>query len=229
MSKSSTILFDRPELRLVECQVEFSGVPVQASLNIKNGSNGDLTLTSKKGEDIGNATSMTFTMSTNAASVAISDYAISADLHKDGTNAFSDTTASNVKTLLEANSNIAALVTVTTNTAGIMASATKALLAGGDDKITFVSPKVDAELVRNSIGSFSLTLNSDRLIDYAGSFGGVSCTTAGTYSGISSVEVVAVDDDTFTISMFDNSAALANVDSKSVMHLFLLGQNSAIS
>ena len=227
-SKSQTILVDRPELRIIDVEVAFTGVPVQASLNVKNGSNGDLTVTSKKGQAIGNATSMTFTMGTNAASVALSTYAITVDLHKDGTNAFADTTASNVKTLLEANSNIAALISVTTNTAGIMASATKALLASGDDKLTVNTSFVDATVTRNSIGSLTIDLNDDKLIDYAGCSWDVSCTTAGTFSGISKVEVVAADYDTFTVSMFDQNAALANVDSASVMNLRLFGQNNAL-
>jgi hypothetical protein len=227
-TKSSSIYFDRAELRLVEAEVSFTGVPVQALLNIKNGASGDITVTSKLGAAAGNATSMTFTMSTNAASVSFaSPYGIGVDLHKDGTNAFSDTTASNVKTLLEANTNIAGIISVATNAAGIMATAAKAFLATGDDKLTITS-RPDISLTRNSIGNLTLQLNGDKLLDYAGCIADVSCTTAGTFSGIAKVEVKAVDKDTFTISMFDQSAALANVDSASTMHLWLIGQNSAL-
>lgn len=228
MAAFTPVLTDRGALTLAECQATFSAAPVAASLGVANGTNGKLTLTSIRGEDIGNATSITFTMSTNAASVSLSGYAISVDLHKDGTNAFSDTTASNVKTLLEANTNITGLISVATNTAGIMATKTKTSLAGGDDKITISNTRPELTLTRDKAGLYDLTFTPDslQLTDYAGPVVcDMSADSSTAHSGVCKVEIVqdGSDDAKFRLKMFDFAGSLTDVSAASKLHVVLAG------
>jgi len=195
--------------------------PVSASLNIVNGTNGDITFTSIKGEDIGNATTVTLTSSTNAASVSLSGYDIGVDLFVDGTNGI-DTTASNVKTLVEANTNITALVSIATNTAGVMAAAAEASLAGGDDNLDVVVDKnlAAVSLIRNSVGSLTLDMSDYHFGDFQGAIVDVSGTS--TSSGVCKVEVSPVDSDTFALRMYNYSGALVDVAAAGKMRLKLL-------
>lgn len=227
MQKFTSVKSDRMELRLAECQATFSAAPVSASLAVQNGTNGKLTLTSVRGEDIGNATAITFTMSTNAASVSLSGYSITVDLHKDGTNAFSDTTASNVKTLLEANTNITQLVSVATNTAGIMATATKAFLTGGDDKLTLVTECPAVTLTRDFKGIYSVDFSdaSLKLTDFVGPVVADVSSDSATASGVAKVEVTQeAAKNTFSVKFFDYAGAATDVATASKMHLVLAGQ-----
>jgi hypothetical protein len=215
------VLTDRFELVCPEVEVAIGGAPTFASLNVKNGTNGDITFTSLRGEDIGNATTVTFTMSTNAASIALSGYDISVDLHKDGTNSFSDTTASNVKSLVAGDTNIAALVSVTTNTAGIMATAAKASLTGGDDKLTSSSKSV-ASFIHDQKGVYTLTL-TDPLKDFA--FGALQVDATAALSNVAKVECVEVDGDTFTIRLADYAGNLVDPSAAGKLAGVLVGQN----
>lgn len=227
----------RHSLRDLEFKVAASAAPTSAAVTVANGTNGSLTFTSLKGSAVGNATSVTFTMSTNAAAVSLSGYDISIGIHSADTNASNvDTTASNVKTLMDANTNIAALVTTTTNVAGIMATKTKTLLAGGDDKLTTTSsPSIGPAVTfaRNFKGNYTLTLtdSQDYVFDYAGGFVDVSSKTAtSSGSGVCKVEVVPTTNtaiSTFTVQMFDYTGALTDVGGASVIHGHLLGQREA--
>jgi hypothetical protein len=215
------LLTDRLELVCPEIDVAIGGAPTFASLAIQNGTNGKFTVTSLKGQGIGNSTTVTLTMSTNAASVSLTGQDITVDLHKDGTNAFSDTTASNVKTLLEANTNITALVSVATNTAGIMATAAKASLAGGDDKLTSSSKSV-ASFIHDGKGVFTLTL-TDPLKDFA--FGALQVDATAALSNVAKVECVKVDSDTFTIRLADYAGSLVDPSAAGKLAGVLVGQN----
>lgn len=229
---SSAIFTDHSTLKLVDVGASFTAAPVSASIEIQNGTNGKITITSIKGSDVGNATTVVLTQSTNAASVAITGTAISIDLHKDGTNSFSDTTASNVKTLMEANSNISALVTVATNTAGIMATAAVASLAGGDDKIVVkgsasASGGVSlASMLRTGKGQFTLTLQ-EPLINTYGQFIEVSGTSASpTTDVVAKVVVVpdATDKEVFKITLIDYAGAAVDISAASTFRGFIVGQ-----
>lgn len=215
------VITERLELVCPEVNISFSAAPVYATLNIVNGTNGDITLTSKKGEDIGNATTVTLAMTTNAAAVSLSGYDISVNLHKDGTNAYSDTTASNVKTLVEANSNIAALVSVTTNTAGIMAAAAKASLADGDDKLTISSTGSVTSFVHDGTGAFTLTLGQPLK---AFAHGALAVHGTAALSNVAKVECVKVDEDTLTVRLADYAGALVDPTAACALKGFIVGQ-----
>ena len=206
---------------LTAIPVDFTmGVPVAASLEIKNGSTSTLTLTSIKGEDIGNATTVTATSSTNAAAVAITGYDIVIGLHVDGTNGI-DTKVSDVKTLLEANTNITAIVTAATTKDGVMAASTKASLAGGDDKLVDADAGKVCTLVRDLKGSYTLTLNDQfDAYHHVATMGTVSG-TAGS-SGVGKVECTRTDADTFVIRMTDYAAAATDVTAASQLKLAIL-------
>jgi len=192
-------------LSIVPVDVSFSAAPVAASKEIKNGSTSTMTLTSIRGEDIGNATTFAAASSTNVASVALSGYAISANLHVDGTNGI-DTKVSDLKTLLEANSNIAAIVSVATTKDGLMVTNAATALTGGDDKMTDANSGKYCSLVRDLKGVYTLTLNEPTHLDHVFTMG----STAGDAgsSGVAKVEVVKEDSDTFTIRMlaYDGNA-----------------------
>ena len=206
---------------LTAIPVDFTmGVPVAASLEVKNGSTSTLTLTSIRGEDIGNATTFAIASSTNAASVAISGYAISANAHIDGTNGI-DTKVSDLKTLLEANSNIAAIVSVATTKDGVVASNAATALAGGDDKLVDADDGKVCTLVRDLKGSYTLTLNDQfDAYHHVATMGTVSG-TAGS-SGVGKVECTRTDADTFVIRMTDYAAAATDVTAASQLKLAIL-------
>jgi len=193
--------------------------PVAATLAVKNGSTSTLTLTSIKGEDIGNATTFAAASSTNVASVAITGYAISANLHIDGTNGI-DTKVSDLKTLLDANSNVAAIVSVATTKDGVMVTNAATALAGGDDKLTDADAGKHCSLLRNSKGSYTLTLNDADAYHHVATMGSVDG-NAGT-SGVAKVECVRVDSDTFTLSMLAYDGSAGDVTAASKLKLGIL-------
>jgi hypothetical protein len=220
MQKKSRIITRRGELRIQEIEVAMDA-PVAATLAVKNGTTSTLTLTSIKGEDIGNATTFAAASSTNVASVAISGTAISANLHVDGTNGI-DTKVSDIKTLLDANSNIAAIVTVTTTKDGVMVTNAATALAGGDDKLTIseASEFAGVTLIRDLKGVYTLTMDDYKFQDYSGCMADLSGDIA--LSGVAKVEVSAVDSDTFTVRLADYAGAAVDVTGASKLHLKLL-------
>jgi hypothetical protein len=211
---------DRLEMIMPEVDVTFSGAPTFASKAYQNGTNGKLTVTSIKGSAIGNATTVTFTMSTNAASIAVSGYGITVDLHKDGTNAFSDTTASNVVGLITSDTNVAALVTAVTNTAGIMATAAAVALTGGDDKMTVVSSKGIESIVHNSKGDYTITLHTPMQDTMVGMLG-VDGTSA--LSNVARVETKKVSADTVTVRMAAYDGTLVDPSAACSLKGFIVG------
>jgi hypothetical protein len=195
-------------LTLVPVDVSFSAAPVSATLAVKNGTTSTLTLTSIRGEAIGNATTFAASSSTNAASVSLSGYAISAVLHVDGTNGI-DTKVSDVKALIDANTNITALVTAATTKDDVMVTNAATALAGGDDKMTDLNSGKYCTLVRDLKGVYTLTLTEPTHLDHVFTMG----STAGDAgsSGVAKVEVVQVDDSTMTVRTFDYANAAGDV------------------
>ena len=206
---------DKLELCLPEVDVTFSAAPAFASKVVQNGTNGKITITSIKGQDIGNATSITITATTNAAAASVSGFDLTVNIS--GTN----TTAAAVKTLIEANTNATALVSVATNTAGDLAAASKAFLTGGDDKMSIVSSSGLASIVHDSAGTFTLTLR-DKLF---GSFTGM-CDVVGasSLSNVAKVEVKRVDEDTLTVRMADFAGSLVDPSAACSLKGIIIGQ-----
>jgi hypothetical protein len=214
MQKKSRLITRRGELRVQEVEVAMA-VPVAATLVIENaGTDTVLTATSIKGEDIGNATTITIVDTTNAASVSISGYDITISAQVD------TTTGTNCKALLDANTNIAALATFvgTTNTASLL---DKTALAGGDDKLTIseASEFAPVTLVRDLKGVYTLTMDDYKFQDYSGCMADLSGTSA--LSGVAKVEVAAVDSDTFTVRLADYAGAAVDVTAASKLSLKL--------
>ena len=198
-------------LSIVPVDFSFSAAPVAASLVLKNAAAATvLTATSIRGEDIGNATTITVVNTTNAASVAISGYDITVSAVVD------TTTGEAIKTLLDANSNIAALATFvgTTNATSLE---TKQALSGGDDKFSDNNSGKFCSLVRDLKGVYTLTLNEPTHLDHVFTMG----STAGDAgsSGVAKVEVVKEDSDTFKIRMFDYANSAGDVTAASDLKL----------
>lgn len=189
--------------------------PTSASLVLKNAANATvLTATSIRGEDIGNATTITVVNTTNAASVAISGYDITVSAVVD------TTTGADIKTLLDANSNIAAIASFvgTTNATSLES---KQSLSGGDDKLVDVDGGKVCSLMRDSAGVFTLTLNDQYdTISHVATMGTVSG-TAGS-SGVAKVECTRTDEDTFKIRLFDYAGAATDVTAASQLKLGIL-------
>ena len=225
MQKATQVKSNRTELILAECQATFSAAPVSASLAVANSTNGKITMTSIRGEDIGNATTFTITDNgTNAIATALTGYNITVKINTDGTNT---STASNVKAALEADTNgITNLITVVTNVAGDMATKTKTSFTGGDDKITVTTTSPVLTLTRDSKGVYDLVFDADqlKLADYVGAMVADMSGDAGS-SGVAKVEVVQESaDNEFTVRTFDYAGAAGDVTAASKLHLVLAGQ-----